>query len=145
MNSAPEPVLLYDGTCGLCNRIVRGLLRMDRRGRLRFAPLQGPAGQEYLRAHQLPTENFDSLVFVPDWFNRHQPAYLVRTAGVIAALREAGGIGRALAALLGLVPASWRDAGYRWVGRWRYRLFGAWRPRPLPDRGWARRFLEPVE
>ncbi|HVO09767.1 MAG TPA: DCC1-like thiol-disulfide oxidoreductase family protein, partial [Vicinamibacteria bacterium] len=35
------PVLFYDGGCGLCHLSVRLLLRLDRRGRLRFAPLGG--------------------------------------------------------------------------------------------------------
>jgi predicted DCC family thiol-disulfide oxidoreductase YuxK len=148
IRSPPEragPVLFFDGECGLCNRVVRWLLRMDRRGRLSFAPLQGPTAQAYLRTHQLPTDNFDTLVYVPDWSRRDQPEYLLRTAGVLAALRVAGGSGRFLAALLGLIPSSWRDAGYRAVGHWRYRIFGPWRPRPLPKPEWARRFLDPVE
>lgn len=137
------PVLFFDGECGLCNRLVRLLLRLDGRGRLRFAPLQGPAAQAYLRAHGLPTEDFDTLIFVPDWATRERREFLVRTTGVIAALRTVGGgIARPLAALLAVFPAAVRDAGYRLVGRWRYRLFGPWRPRPLPRAEWAARFLD---
>src|SRR4051794_7961959 len=95
------PVLLFDGECGLCNRLVRGLLRLDRRGRLLFAPLQGPSAQRYLRSHGLPTEDFDTLVFVPDWNHRQGPDFLLRTAGAIAALRAAGGgFARTLATIL---------------------------------------------
>jgi len=135
------PVLLFDGECGLCNRIVRLLLRLDRGERLRFARLQGDAGQAYLRAHGLPAADFDSLVFVPDWSRREQQDFRLRTDGVIAALRECGGPGRMLAAVLALLPAAWRDAGYRLVARWRYRIFGAWRPRPLARPEWRERFL----
>lgn len=135
------PVLLFDGECGLCQRIVRGLLRLDRHGRLRYAPLQGEPAQAYLRERGLPTADFDTLVFVPDWAQRHREAPLLRTAGAAAALRVAGGMGNLLAALLGIFPSAWRDAGYRVVGRWRYRLFGPWQPRPLARDGWAQRFL----
>ena len=141
----PEPVLFFDGECGLCQRVVRLLLRMDREGRLHFAPLQGGASQAFLRQHGLPTADFESLVFVPDWESRDRPEYLLRTAGVIGALQAAGGSALILAAGLAMVPASWRDAGYRAVGRWRYRVFGAWRPRPLARPEWNRRFLEPLE
>lgn len=141
--ASPVPVLFFDGECGLCNRLVRLLLRLDARGRLRFAPLQGPTAQAYLRAHDLPTVDFDTLIFVPDWNRRERPEFLVRTAGAIAALRATGdGLARALAGLLTLFPAAWRDFGYRVVGRWRYRIFGPWRPRPLPRAEWASRFLE---
>jgi predicted DCC family thiol-disulfide oxidoreductase YuxK len=141
----PGPVLFFDGACGLCNRVVRLLLWMDRAGRLRFAPLQGPAAQAYLRAHGLPTQDFETLVYVPDWTRRAQPDYQLRTAGVVSALRELGALGRFFGGLLAIVPRAWRDAGYRAVGHWRYRVFGPWRPRPLPRREWAARFLDTME
>jgi predicted DCC family thiol-disulfide oxidoreductase YuxK len=135
------PVLLFDGECGLCNRIVRLLLRLDRAGRLRFATLQGLTGQGYLQAHGLPTKDFDSLVFIPAWEQRAQPEYLLRTDGALAALKTSGGLGRGLAAIARVVPRSWRDAAYRGIARWRYRLFGEWKPRPLARPEWAARFL----
>jgi len=140
--SPAGPVLLFDGACGLCNRIVRLLLRLDRGGRLTYAPLQGSAAQAYLRAAGLPTEDFDSLVFVPNWERREEKAFLLRTDGVIAALRAVGGPARGLAGLLAVFPPGWRDAGYRMVARWRYRIFGEWHPRPLARAEWAARFLE---
>lgn len=137
------PVLFFDGDCGLCNRLVRLLLRFDRRERLRFAPLQGGAAQAYLRAHGLPTVDFDTLTFVPDWNRRERPEFLLRTAGVVAALRTTGnGFARVLAALLAIIPNAIRDAGYRVVARIRYWIFGPWRPRPLARLEWAERFLD---
>jgi len=41
-----------------------------------------------------------------------------------------------------LVSRWLRDAGYRLIARWRYRLFGPWRACPLPQREWAQRFLD---
>ncbi len=132
------PVLFFDGECGLCNRVVRRLLALDRRGTLRFAPLQGPTAQAYLRAHGLPTHDFSSLVLAPDGpAGSSQP--LLRTDGVIAALRAAGRPG--FAAALAAVPRGLRDAGYKIVARVRYAIFGPWRPRPLPRQEWAARFL----
>ena len=144
-SSSAGPVLLFDGECGLCQRVVRLLLRMDRGGGLRFAALQGPAAQVYLRAHGLPVGDFDSLVFVPDWARRAERNFALRTEGVIAALRAVGGAGRGLAAGLAMFPVAWRDAGYRRVARWRYRIFGQWRARPLARAEWAARFLDGVE
>lgn len=135
------PVLFFDGTCGLCNRIVRLLLRLDRHGVLRFAPLQGNTAQAYLGRHGLPLRDFDSLVFVPEWSRREYAEFLVRTEGVVAALRAIGGVGRWLA-WIRLVPSPMRDLAYRMVARWRYRLFGEWRPRPLARSEWNARFFE---
>ncbi len=145
MNGADQnlalPVLLFDGECGLCQACVRELLRRDRRGRLRFAPLQGAAAQAFLRAQGLPTEDFDTLIFVPDWSRRElRGAYLVRTDAVLAACAEAGGA-LARAAELRVVPRAVRDDGYKLVARVRYRLFGDPRPGALARPEWAERFL----
>ena len=136
-----HPVLLYDGECGLCNFVVRLLLRLDRLERLNFSTLQGTSGQAYLKSHGLPAKDFDTLVFIPDWSRRNRAEYLLRTDGALAALRACGGIGAELAAIGSAIPARWRDAGYRAVAHWRYRLFGEYRPRPLARPEWAARFL----
>jgi predicted DCC family thiol-disulfide oxidoreductase YuxK len=138
----PDPVLLYDGECGLCQWLVRLLLWLDRRGRLRFAPLQGPAAQGYLRQQGLPVSDFESMVLAPDWARGDAPTALRRTEAVMAALREVGGIGSVIAVLFRLVPGVWRDAGYRRVARWRRKLFGAARAGALARPEWSGRFLD---
>lgn len=133
-------VLLYDGECGLCNKAVRFLLRIDRGARLRFTPLQGPAAQEYLRSRGLPTEDFDSLILVPDWEQRAERRPLFRTDAALAAIQEVGGAWGMLR-VLRIIPAPLRDTVYRLIGRMRYRLFGPYRPTPLPRAEWQRRFF----
>jgi predicted DCC family thiol-disulfide oxidoreductase YuxK len=80
------------------------------------------------------------MVLVPDWAERARGGHLLRTDAVIAALGEAGGIGRVLGALR-VMPASWRDPFYSGVARCRYAVFGQWEPRPLPRAEWTERFL----
>lgn len=136
----PRPVLLYDGECGLCNRVVHALLRADPAGRLHYAPLQSEPAQGYLRAQGLPTEDFDSLVFVPDWGNPAPGAYRLRSDGVLAAAAAIGGGWRVLA-WLRVMPRFLRDPFYRLIARMRYRMFGRSHPAPLPDPEWEKRFL----
>ena len=139
-SAAPgPPVVLFDGECGLCQACVRLLLRWDRAGRLRFAPLQSPPAQEFLRAAGLPTEDFDSLVFAPDWRVRRPASYRLRTDGLLAALAVIGGTGREVANLRAL-PGWLRDGLYRVVARSRHRLFGRSRAHWVRPE-WADRFL----
>lgn len=134
------PVLLYDGDCGLCNAVVRFLLREDVGARVRFAPLQSQLGQEFLRLRGLNTSDFDSMVFVSDWGNRGRSAYFLRTTGALRVCAELGGLWRVLS-WIKVVPRPIRDAGYKLVARTRYAAFGEYRPTPLPDPEWSKRFL----
>jgi predicted DCC family thiol-disulfide oxidoreductase YuxK len=139
---SPEtfPVLLFDGECGLCNGIVRLLLRTDKRGHLHFAPLQSEPAQAYLRMQGLPTRDFDSIVFVPNWSVPSPGAYKLRTDGALAAAAEVGGIWN-LVTWMRVLPAWSRDPFYKMVARTRYALFGEYRPSPLPKPEWKSRFL----
>ncbi len=136
----PRPVLLYDGNCGLCNRVVRLLLQTDKAGRLSYGSLQSAPVQEYLRQQGLPTEDFDSLVFVPDWESPVAETFRLRTDGALAAAAVVGGIWR-LVTWTRVLPAGVRDPFYKLVARSRYAIFGAYRPSPLPDPAWEKRFL----
>jgi len=135
-----RPVLLYDGECGLCNWCVRRLLATDRAGRLHYASLQSEPAQSYLRAHGLPTTDFASLVFVRDWEHPGDHRPFLRTDGALAAAAEVGGIWR-LGTWLRVLPAGLRDPCYKLVARFRYTLFGKYKPSPLPDPEWEKRFL----
>ncbi|HWA28388.1 MAG TPA: DCC1-like thiol-disulfide oxidoreductase family protein [Lacunisphaera sp.] len=139
-DAAAMPVLLFDGECGLCNAVVRLLLRTDQQGRLHFAPLQGPPAQAYLRARGLPTADFDSLVFVPDWKQPQAWPPRLRTDGALAAAAEIGGAWQAIT-WLRVLPRWLRDPFYKVVARFRYAVFGEYRPKPLPNPEWAKRFL----
>lgn len=135
-----QPVLFYDGECGLCNWVVRFLLREDAAGRMKFAPLQSAPAQAYLKAQGLPTADFDSLVFVPDWNNQAPGAYRLQTSGVLGAADEIGGLWRVIS-WARVLPGALRDGAYKVVARSRYALFGEYRPSPLPEPDWERRFL----
>jgi predicted DCC family thiol-disulfide oxidoreductase YuxK len=135
-----QPVLLYDGDCSLCNGVVRFILRHDREGRLRFAPLQSPPAQEFLAARGLPATDFGSLVYAADWAKPETCAVLLRTDGALAAFHDMGPPWARLAGLR-VLPAFLRDAVYRLIAKTRYAIFGRYRPRPLPDPAWEKRFL----
>lgn len=135
-----RPVLLYDGECGLCNRLVRSFLRSDRAARLSYAPLQSVPAQAYLQSQGLPLTNFDSLVFVDDWNNQGPRGYKLRTDGALAACKVVGGVWHSLY-WLRVLPRWLRDPFYKLVARTRYALFGVYRPSPLSDPEWEKRFL----
>lgn len=112
----PRHILFYDGTCAFCSRAVRWVLRHDRRGELRFAPLQGETYAAIDHASK-PTD-VSSLVLVRD-----DQIYTMSSASV-RMLQAMGGIWSPLGALLWLVPKPLRDLGYRVVAKNRFRFAG---------------------
>lgn len=130
-----KPVLLYDGQCGLCHRLVRTIFRLERRHELLFAPQQSEPGQRLLAGHSLPPEP-DTVVFV-------QGAHVTfRSDAVLDTLRVMGGPWPFLARLGRLIPRPLREGAYRVVARHRLRFFGARSDAcalPRPDQ--SKRFL----
>ena len=123
MSRLESPVLLYDGTCGLCAGSVQFILRHERRHELRFATLQGPFA-EAIRARHPELSRVDSMVWVEPAAGRSREQVFVRSTAALRAARYLGGIWR-LAALGWLVPPLVRDAVYNVIARHRHRLSGA--------------------
>jgi len=128
-----EPILFYDGACGLCHRAVAWTIRHDRRRSLRFAPLQGRTYASL--AHAGAPRDLSTLV-VLDGGILH-----TRSGAVLAILRRCGGAWRVVAAVLGGVPAPLRDAAYDAIARRRLAWFGAADACALPRPEEAERFL----
>lgn len=138
-NDLPARLLLYDGHCALCHGTVRALLRADRHGRLAFAPLHSRSAQAILARHPA-LGGVDSLLYVRDAGTAAEQV-LARSSGALAAMADAGGVARALAAAAGVIPRALRDAMYDKIARIRYRVFGRYDTCPLPPARARGRFL----
>ena len=125
-----QTLVLYDGVCGLCNRLVSLLLRHDRRDQFRFAPLQSEFGQAILRRYGLDLNDFDTVVVLADFGQDGERAF-TRSQAALWAIGRLGGIWR-LFVIAKVIPLSLREALYRFVARRRYRLFGKYDECPLP-------------
>ena len=115
-------VLLYDGTCGFCDGAVKFVLRVDRRGELRFAALDSPFGAAVLDRHPA-LASIDSVVYVenPEGVDER---VTVRSEAALRVAHYLGGPWRVLGAAAGLVPAPIRDWLYDRFASIRYRVFG---------------------
>jgi predicted DCC family thiol-disulfide oxidoreductase YuxK len=122
MRGNAAALLLFDGRCGLCDRLVRFVLRRDRRDRFVFAPLQSRLAAEVLARHGRDARALDTFCLVLD---RGGPSerVLVRSRAALAVARLLGAPWRALC-VLGVLPTSWLDALYDFVARRRRRWFG---------------------
>ena len=137
----PGPILLYDGVCGLCNRLVQFCLRHDTNHRLRFASLQSDFAARLLGRHGLDPRDLDTVCLV-EGYDRPLERLLARSDAVMAVLHEIGGLWTVVAALLRVVPRWFRDWGYKIVARNRYRIFGRSQSCVLPEAKYRDRFLD---
>jgi predicted DCC family thiol-disulfide oxidoreductase YuxK len=135
-----QPILLYDGVCGLCNRFVQFILRRDG-GEFRFAPLQSPFAAPILARHGANPANLDT-VYVVLHYNENDEALLDRSDAVVFVLRQIGGGWELVGRVLAVTPRRLRDWGYRIVARHRYRIFGRFDACPAPTPETRARFLD---
>jgi predicted DCC family thiol-disulfide oxidoreductase YuxK len=136
MPTPANPLLLYDGVCGLCNRLVRFVLKRDRRAYFRFASLQSDYAARILKPHSFDPQDLNTLYVAEDERLR------TRADAVIFILQKLGGRWRIAAAALRILPRPLRDWGYRFVARHRYRIFGHYESCLLPAKKYHDRFLD---
>ena len=139
--SGVNPIILYDGVCGLCNRLVQFLLKHDKDGRLRFAALQSDFAEKVLGRHGLNPKDLDT-VHVIENYDRPDERVLQRSDAVLRAGRELGGFWGASSSISRIVPRGLRDLVYRFVATNRYRVFGKYDTCMLPDPSQRSRFLD---
>lgn len=127
-------IVFFDGVCGLCNRTVNFLMARDRRGVLKFAPLQGKT------AGQLVPESVrqDLNTFV---FSDRGTLYY-RSTAMARILMRLGGGWKIVGLLMWIIPAPLRNLGYRGVAKVRYRLFGKTESCRMPAPEERARFLD---
>src|SRR5215469_11512820 len=132
-------LVLYDGVCGLCSRLLQFLLRQDRHGVFRFSSLQSRVGQSIVeRSGRNPAE-LTSFYVVADYqtaasrvFTRSDAALFV--AGALSWPWKA-------ARLMRFVPQAVRDRAYDIVARSRYCVFGGYDRCLVPSPEFRRRFI----
>ncbi len=111
------PVLLYDGTCGLCHRSVRWILRHERDHELEFAPLQGETAAQLRARHPRIPEALESVVLVADGrVHLRSKAFLYTARHQRAPWRWAYAVR--------WLPGFLLDLGYRVIAAIRYRIWG---------------------
>jgi len=136
-----NPILLYDGVCGLCNRLVQFVLRRDSRGQFRFAALQGDFARRTLRRHNANPAELDTFYVVLD-YDQPSERLAARSGAVVTLLGLLGGIWAGFGLLLRMFPKWLRDWGYNRVAQSRYRIFGRLEACPLPEERSRGRFLD---
>jgi predicted DCC family thiol-disulfide oxidoreductase YuxK len=132
-------LLLYDGVCGLCDRLNRFVLKRDRKDRFRFAPLQSGVGRDWVARFGGNPDELSTFRVVVE-YEGEAPRMLSRGRAGLFVLRELGGVWGA-SRVFGILPTRLLDWGYERIAKNRYRLFGRHDACPLPRPEHRAKFL----
>ena len=135
-----NPIVLYDGVCGLCNRLNQFILKRDTHDRFRFASLQSNLAASLLEKHGADSHDLDTVYVVLD-YNQPGERLLARSDAILHVVTQLDGIWK-LAGVGRVLPKFVRDRLYKIVARNRYRVFGKHESCMLPDPKDRHKFLE---
>jgi len=135
-----KSIILYDGVCGLCNRLNQFLLKRDHADRLRFASLQSNFAHELLNRHRLNPEDLNTVYLVLNYGTPNE-RLLARSDAILHAVTGLGGIWQ-VAGLSRFLPGVIRDGVYKLVASNRYRIFGKLDSCRLPEPEYRSKFVD---
>jgi predicted DCC family thiol-disulfide oxidoreductase YuxK len=128
-------LILFDGTCMLCNAAVRLVIANDPRAFFRFAPLQSALAHELVGTTPGEGVLTETLILIEDGVRFERSAAVLR---VLTRLRMPW----PMFCVLAIVPRPVLDWLYRAIARNRYRWFGRRDQCIIPSPSLRARFME---
>jgi predicted DCC family thiol-disulfide oxidoreductase YuxK len=130
-----QPILLFDGECGFCNRTIQFFLKNENgKKRMHFAPLESEPGKALRRYFEID-EKIDSIILI-----KGHDAYIKSCAALRLTIFMKGLW--PLMMIFVVIPPFMRNVVYDFVAKRRQRLFGRIESCALLKREDRSRFLE---
>lgn len=130
-----NPIILFDGVCNFCNSAVNFAIKRDKKGVIRFTPLQSTMGQQLLKEYNLPTEEMKSFVFIDNGTAYTRSTAAIKVCGYLRGLWP-------LTKAFLIVPKFIRDGMYDWIAKNRYKWFGKRESCMIPTPELREKFLQ---
>ncbi|MGV8137766.1 MAG: thiol-disulfide oxidoreductase DCC family protein [Mangrovibacterium sp.] len=128
-----KSLILFDGYCHMCSRVVQLILKFDRNKMFLFAPLESDAGLFWKGKRQIP-ESVDSIILI------EENCFLIKSDAVLKIARQLGGLFKFLL-IFRVIPQSWRNRVYDLIARNRFRWFGRRESCMMPTKEQRKRFI----
>ena len=139
-STAGQHLILYDGVCGLCNRLNQFVLPRDPGGLFDFASLQSETGRSIVKRLGRNPDDLDTFYVVTN-YRTGSPALLTKAYAGFFVMKMIGPPWSWLG-VLRLLPRALLDWGYDLTARYRYRLFGRYDSCLLPGPEHRNRFID---
>ena len=132
--SANDCVILFDGICKLCNVWSKFIIKYDTQHRFKLCCVQSPEGQRILEYFNMPTDNFDTMVYLEG------KQYFDKSDAFLHVINKLGYPWRILY-IFKIIPTGIRNWFYDRIALNRYALFGKYDRCILPNKEDKKRFL----
>jgi predicted DCC family thiol-disulfide oxidoreductase YuxK len=129
-------IVLFDGICNLCNATINFVIDRDPTKRIRFASLQSSIGQNLLKANNLSTTDFDSVVLIDERGHCFQ-----KSSAALKIAKKMKGIWPLLYVFI-IIPPFLRNIFYDIVAKNRYKWFGQSETCRVPTPEYQEHFLD---
>lgn len=129
-----QPIMVFDGYCGLCSGFIDFILRHDRRHQLRFLPAQSDLGEALFSHYGLKARDYDTVLLIMNGKLFVKMEASLRIIGLLGwpwRVLEAGRV----------LPRILVDPLYDLIARNRIRWFGARQTCRLPTSEEKGRFI----
>ncbi len=131
----PDHLVFFDGVCNFCNASINFIMKHDKNGQFRFAPLQSDLAKKKLPHFGIDPGNMETFVLLES-----EQVYTRSTAALRIA-RKLNGLWPLLYGLI-IVPPFIRNFVYDFVARNRYRWFGKMESCRVPTAEERSRFVD---
>lgn len=133
-------LVLYDGVCGLCSRLLQFLLTHDRRGVFAFASLQSTTGQSVVQELGGDPADLTSFYVLAN-YRTDRTRTLAKSKAALFVAGQLGWPWKA-AVIARVLPDAVLDRAYDVIARNRYRVFGRFDHCLAPRPEFRGRFIE---
>ncbi len=112
-----DKIVVFDGVCNLCNRLVIFIIKKDPKAKISFASYQSPAGEKILKKYSIKYSGYGSIVYLSSGV-----AY-TKSRAILRIFKDIGSFWKLLYLFI-IIPRPIRDWIYDKIAQNRYRLFG---------------------
>ncbi|MCJ8305262.1 DCC1-like thiol-disulfide oxidoreductase family protein [Shewanella sp.] len=128
-------IIIFDGVCNLCNGAVNFIIKRDPKQNFCFTPMQSQAAKDLMSRYSLVNDYGDTFFLIK------QGKCYTRTDAALEICKDLSGLWPLLK-IFSVLPRSFRNYCYNWLGSRRYSLFGKRDTCMLPTDDLRSRFID---
>ena len=113
----PQPLILFDGICNLCNSSVQFVLKKDKNKQFKFASIQSDAAKEILLQFSKNNSDLDSIILIYNGRRYEKSSAILRIGKLLGGFYSLGMV-------FWLIPKPIRDWVYDYIAKNRYKWYG---------------------